>query len=136
MNYNALPYKEARSAGAQVGRLFHSNLIGSGHSLGGGLSTTAALAGNYPTINFNAAGLNPMVRYSLGLLNRNAPILEYSVPNEILSQIGNITLAPSTDGKVLLLADPPDLSASPITRHFMGSVITSLKYELQQYHCQ
>ena len=56
---DATQYLAAQQIGFELlQKLGIGNVVGSGHSLGGGLASAAAVAGGIPTHTFNAAGLN------------------------------------------------------------------------------
>jgi hypothetical protein len=88
----AAHYRQALEIGERVGR---SELAGqvsfTGHSLGGGLASAAAVASGRPADTFNAAGLHDntiargeQIRASLGIETR-ADVRAYSVDGEILT---------------------------------------------------
>lgn len=57
MGCNTIQYNQAVALARQVKERFGNKLVITGHSLGGGLASIAALATNIFTVTFNAAGL-------------------------------------------------------------------------------
>jgi RHS repeat-associated protein len=131
-------YNAAASLGLTLGVLFPGQVSGVGHSLGGGLNTVAALRGNYPAVNFNAAGVHPYTarRLKLNLNNAGSLITNYSVPGDILSRGLNRTyLAPFTDGQQVLLPSPGSAPLS-VNRHVIDNVIAAIQRALAQNGCK
>lgn len=102
-----------------------SNITVTGHSLGGGLATAAALELGVPAVVFNAAGLNPQVAAdnNLDMSQANNLIDLYHVEGEILTSaqdLGPITMplpffpyyttidGPSAPGERVSLPPPSD----------------------------
>lgn len=130
-------YQAAAALGAQLGTRFEGNISGIGHSLGGSLDTVAALSGEFSGVNFNPAGVNPLVAYRLNidLGQASQSITSYSVPGDPLSRLLNrLPLVPDTDGSQIMLADPGDISYA-INRHSMDDTITSIQNEMTAHGC-
>jgi len=90
-------YRDAAVLGNRLRTLWPNlDISFSGHSLGGGLATTAALAsGNHATV-FNAAALHPDTAAALGLNMRNANGLvdNMTVDGEIVTTIQDTSRLP------------------------------------------
>jgi type VI secretion system secreted protein VgrG len=83
----------ARQAQAQYSRP-GDNLQFTGHSLGGGLAATGAMATGQHADTFNAAGVNPMSDFYYGLDRRNAANIDnYTVDGEVLTSSQQATWA-------------------------------------------
>jgi hypothetical protein len=136
-------YTDAINLAESVDAATGSNLVITGHSLGGGLAAAAALATGDNAVTFNAAGLSSATlnRYNLDASQANSLIQNYSVRGEILSTAqstgGQFLTAiltgiatgipyslPSAVGTQISLT--PASSASPLTLHKIGSVISAL----------
>ncbi|MEE7560917.1 DUF2974 domain-containing protein, partial [Xanthomonas sp. Kuri4-2] len=107
--------KEARQA-------FGSEVVLSGHSLGGGLAAAAAMASNTPAITYNAAGVNSRTLEREGLDAAAAKayaadglIRGYHVKNELLTHLQEDSLPlkwamPNAAGHQIELPEPDPLS--------------------------
>ncbi len=104
------------------------HLTMTGHSLGGGLAATAAIATNSPAVTFNAGGLNSLTEFYYGSSSYTNHTVNYSVQGELLTGLQTIlAIAPSAFGEQYLLKPAPgDRNASPLTLHYMVSVLNAL----------
>ncbi|NUR17065.1 MAG: DUF2974 domain-containing protein [Dermatophilaceae bacterium] len=117
-----------------AGAVGRDNMALTGHSLGGGLASTASLATDVPAVTFNAAGVHPNTVLAAAALGHRDPGLEpgqvrnYHVRGEILTTLQNplgsfVDHAPFLGDSVLpnalgtqIALDPakgPDLHPSP-----------------------
>ena len=101
-----------------------------GHSLGGGLASAAALAAlaaNRPAVTFNAAGLNILSRIALLGSSYSSRTVNYSVDGEILTKLQNNTIAPEALGQLYRISpDRQDAGASALDLHGIDFVIRAL----------
>lgn len=92
LGLNTGHYERALRVGQLVARSGAANVTFTGHSLGGGLASAAALAGGHPAVTFNAAGLSGatvgQANTIRGGAGRAAPdIRAYHVRGEVLSAL-------------------------------------------------
>jgi hypothetical protein len=81
-------YNEAIAIGKQFnGDGMKGHLVVTGHSLGGGLASAAALAGGFPADTFNAAWLHTATRARLGPDGNDGAIRAYCVDYDILTAL-------------------------------------------------
>lgn len=110
-------YNRALELGKEAKAAFGDDLVITGHSLGGGLASHAAIATDTPAVTFNAAGLHDDSIEAGGVdpsAGRQAAedglIRAYRTDSDILTHIqeGNITapLAPNAAGNPITLNDP------------------------------
>jgi hypothetical protein len=121
-------YQEARSLAKMLQNKLGSSVVFTGHSLGGGLASYAALATDLPAVTFNAAGLSDHSVQLLGYADRTEAngaaevglIRAYHVDGELLTfaqdadiltkiflpPILNRTNLPSAVGKKITITDP------------------------------
>jgi RHS repeat-associated protein len=116
--------RDAQPAVAEARRLDY-RLTFTGHSLGGGLATAAALHTNQRAVTFNAAGLN---RTFTNLSNAARLITNYRVRGEILSTLQDSPaygwlLPDSSEGMTYWLKGR---SASPLDRH-TGDILPGIR---------
>jgi hypothetical protein len=101
------------------------NFISTGHSLGGGLASAAAIVTGTQAITFNAAGLNSNTVISgANLANASSLITAYYVGGEILSLAQAWTPFPNAVGTRIALA--PGSSGGTLTLHGMDQVLLSM----------
>jgi hypothetical protein len=118
---------------------YGSKLRLTGHSLGGGLATSAAAVYKIPTVTFNAAGVAwaTLSRYGGTLKNANRYVDNYRVWGEPLSTIQNSVglVMPDSTGKQYVLHGSSWL---PILNngHIMSEVLLGLRRELWKVHEQ
>lgn len=111
----AAQYDQAVALSTQAKAAFGNSLAITGHSLGGGLASIAALATDTPAVTFNAAGLNdetiqrlipgadvPALRQQAG----DGLIRRYAVSGEILTTLQQSTPLPDAFGHEIELPDP------------------------------
>ena len=113
--------REALLARDEARRLNY-RLTFTGHSLGGGLATAAALHTNRPAVTFNAAGVNS---WTTNLSNASRLITNYRVKGEVLSTLQDSPLygwllPNSSAGATYWLKGR---SASPIDRHTLDILV-------------
>jgi hypothetical protein len=106
---NSFHYARALDIGRMVAASGASNVVFTGHSLGGGLASAAALAAGRPAASFNAAGLHDATidraEAIRGAAGRGAPdIRAYHVRGEVLSalQDGGDRIAGGLLGRMIL----------------------------------
>lgn len=111
-------YDQAVMLARKAHQAFGEELVITGHSLGGGLAATAAVATDTPAVIFNAAGVHANTLERLGLDPErvraeaaNGQIRRYSVNNEILTQLQEHTVPtrwvmPDAIGHRIDLPDP------------------------------
>jgi type VI secretion system secreted protein VgrG len=107
-------YAQAMSLARQVHAVYGDNLAITGHSLGGGLASTASLATGVPADTFNAAGVhrNTYLGYGLDPGRADDLIDAYRVEGEILTTAQDWLPLPGAAGNVIgLPAVNPDGSA-------------------------
>jgi len=104
-----------------------AELCMTGHSLGGGLASAAALAANRPAVTFNSAGLNALTRITLLGSSYSSRTVNYSVDGEILTELQNNTFSPEAFGQLYRIRPAPqDAGASAISLHGMDFVLRAL----------
>jgi hypothetical protein len=132
----ASQYDAAAKLGAELAETLPGKISSTGHSLGGGLSTTAGVKGNFPAVNFNAAGLNLQTAQRLGLNLNNASSLatSHNVPGEIVSKGFNLLLIPDKSKQETLLH--PGSAPLSANRHFMENVIAAIHRALIENGCK
>ncbi len=121
-------YGEATNVAEQVSRAVGgAELTITGHSLGGGLASAAALATNRPAVTFNAAGLNDLTALSDGWLSYTSSMVNFSVQGEILSMLQSNTFAPEAFGTLYQISPAAaDAGKSPIFLYGIGAVLDAL----------
>jgi Protein of unknown function (DUF2974) len=147
-------YDKALFIGRQIARSGQANVSLTGHSLGGGLASAAAISSGRPAQTFNAAGLSAAtiqsashMRASAGVANAGA-VSAFYIKGEVLSAIqdGGDRIAGALFGGLpgALVADAPEAYGTrfaldavrpagtrwyqdnPVARHGMDWVIASL----------
>lgn len=113
-----------------------SDLVITGHSLGGGLASYAALGTDTPAVTFNAAGLSNDSLESLGYSPDQARevasdglIRRYSVQSDILTNLQENTPAPDAVGTHIELRDPESndlFDTHSIDMHGSGAVVDAI----------
>lgn len=116
---DAAQYGQAVSLAKEAKLAFGDNLVITGHSLGGGLASAAALATGSAAVTFNAAGLSDATMHRFGLDPAAAraaadagEVRRYAVDGDILTGLqehtpGLSALMPDAVGHELHLAAPP-----------------------------
>lgn len=130
---DAAQYGQAVSLAHDAKLAFGDNLVITGHSLGGGLASAAALSTGSAAVTFNAAGLNDATMRRLGLGPQQArnvaeagQVRRYAVDGEILTSMQeNVPLVrnemPDAVGhKIRLAAPPPALPANTLADWLIG----------------
>ena len=121
-------YEQAITLAGVVSRATNGNLSYTGHSLGGGEASAAAIVTNLPAITFNAAGLsrNTVARHGADLSNAENLIQAYYVQGDIVSLGQDLTpfIFPSAAGTRRPLA--PTIFTDPVHLHLMNQVTKSI----------
>jgi hypothetical protein len=95
-------YAQAVNLAHQVEAAYGNNVSFSGHSLGGGLASAAALATGRPADTFNAAGIHNDSYLYYGLDRGNAGLIDaYRVNGEILTTAQQWTPLPNAPGNAI-----------------------------------
>ncbi|MEO6420632.1 MAG: Mbeg1-like protein [Polyangiaceae bacterium] len=119
LGFNTAQYNEAAALAKKAKLAYGDNLVFTGHSLGGSLAATAALASNGPAVTFNAVGVSDNTIRGLGLdpaaaraQAANGQIRSYHVDGEIASSTANASklLTSEAIGREITLRDPHPLS--------------------------
>jgi hypothetical protein len=161
LGLNTAQYDQAVALATKAKAAFGNNLVLTGHSLGGGLASTASVITDTPAVTFNAAGVNDAT------LQRLAPegnvsamkqaandglVRRYAVQGDVLTGEQQTGLArgliPPAIGHEIQLRDPnkpawyleaPGLNlvtdtVSGVKDHLMGAVITALQNDQPWNH--
>ncbi|EYF05451.1 type VI secretion system tip protein TssI/VgrG [Chondromyces apiculatus] len=92
-------YAQAASVARQAQARYGNNLEFTGHSLGGGLAATGAMATGRRADTFNAAGINPMSYLYYGLdRSAAANVDNHTVDGEVLTTVQGVPLVPDAVG--------------------------------------
>lgn len=133
LGFETSQYSDAMALAREAAAAYGDNLAITGHSLGGGLASAAALATDKPAVTFNAAGLSDETLRSLEFTPNGAReyaadglIRRYNVENDILTgaQQG-VSPLPNALGTELRL-DNTYLIKDPIRAHLMDAVLRGL----------
>ena len=119
-------YDEATALANQVNEAVGgAALTMTGHSLGGGLASAAALKTNRPAVTFNAAGLNVLTGY--GGFSYSSSAVNYSVRGEILTTLQRQTIGWGAFGQQYQINPAQqDVGADAISLHYMEAVLRAL----------
>ena len=108
-----------------VHALHGDNLVFTGHSLGGGLASVAALATGRRAVTFNAAGVNPMTLSRLGLRDAGrhagALVRSYRSASDILSLLQAASPLPNAIGQPIWFAPAGTHGVGDLCRNVAGS---------------
>jgi RHS repeat-associated protein len=104
-------YEQAMALGIDVYQATGGDVLFTGHSLGGGLASAAAVATGGRAITFNAAGLSPFT-----VSGKHGGIRAHYIRGDILSIVQDFTLLPNAAGT--RISHPG--SGSMIDRHGIG----------------
>ncbi|UOF15232.1 hypothetical protein IEQ11_00765 [Lysobacter capsici] len=137
LGFNTSQYKQAVALAKEAEAAFGDNVVFTGHSLGGGLASTAALATGNTAVTFNAAGLSNDTLRDLGFTPHEArsqaedgQIRRYNVDGDPLTGaqqgVELINGMPDAVGYELNLAHPGGW-ANPATAHGTDTVIEAMK---------
>jgi len=121
-------YAQALAVAKQAKAAYGDNLTITGHSLGGGLATDAALATNTPAVVFNPAGVHPNTEIlsgvnplTAGARANDGLIRNYVVNGEILNTsqdaVGGPVVLPRSVGTRYNLDPAPNIAHDPISLH-------------------
>lgn len=129
-------YKQARMIGQTVRQYRSEGVSFVGHSLGGGLASTASGASGFPAQTFNAAGLSKNTLSGLDYAESSL-VHATSVVGDILSGAqSNIGFMREAYGIRRAIDPTEDVSSIPgwknVDLHFMSSVHGALKKEQQE----
>lgn len=134
LGFETAQYRDAMALAQEAAAAYGDNLAITGHSLGGGLASAAALATDNPAVTFNAAGLSDETLRSLNFSPNGAReyaadglVRRYNVQNDILTgaQQG-VSPLPDAVGTELRL-DNTYLIKDPIRAHLMPAVLRGLE---------
>ena len=115
-------YEDAMELARKAKSAFGPELVLSGHSLGGGLASAAAVVTNTPAVTYNSAGVNSFtfIREKMDpaaarAVAANGLVRSYNVENELLTHLQEGSLAtrwlmPDAIGHRIELPDPDPLS--------------------------
>lgn len=146
LGLDAAQYRQAIALAKDARLAFGDELAITGHSLGGGLAATAALAIDSPAVTFNAAGVSGGTLRDAGLDPRAAraaaeagQVRRYAVDGEILTAVQEdvplLRALPDAPGHKIELRAPPlerpnndwlDRLARPVSLHLMDAVQAAL----------
>ena len=135
LGFDTAQYRDAMALAQEAAAAYGDNLAITGHSLGGGLASAAALATDNPAVTFNAAGLSDQTLRSLNFTPNGAReyaaeglVRRYNVENDILTgaQQG-VSPLPDAVGHELRL-DNTYLIKDPIRAHLMDAVLRGLEH--------
>jgi hypothetical protein len=105
-------------------RVNGEDLTMTGHSLGGGLASAAAVATNRPAVTFNAAGLNLLTQSRA--FSYTSSTVTYSIEGEVLTSLQYATWWEAFGERRVLKPDPVDVGDNPVTLHSMEVVKRAL----------
>ncbi|MGH8080739.1 MAG: hypothetical protein ACREP7_09195 [Lysobacter sp.] len=130
IGWDSKQYDQAVQLAQDAQQAFGENMVIAGHSLGGGLAATAALATDTTAVTFNASGVHDDTLRGLGLDPgtvkndaENGQIRRYNVGGEILTaaqeDVPLLNKIPDAPGHEITLKDPhppkaPDFTWNPI----------------------
>lgn len=130
IGWDSKQYDQAVQLAQDAQQAFGENMVITGHSLGGGLAATAALATDTSAVTFNASGVHDDTLRGLGLDPgavkndaANGQIRRYNIGGEILSaaqeDVPLLNKIPDAPGHEINLDDPhppkaPDFTWNPI----------------------
>lgn len=130
---DAAQYGQAVALAHDAKLAFGDNLVITGHSLGGGLASAAALATGSAAVTFNAAGLSDATMRRLGLDPAQArsvadegQVRRYAVDGEILTSMQESVplvrreMPDAVGHKIRLAAPPPALPSSTLADWLVG----------------
>jgi pimeloyl-ACP methyl ester carboxylesterase len=119
-------YNQAAALAAQVSQAVGgANLTMTGHSLGGGLASAAALQTNRSAVTFNAGALNELWLGNGGF-SYSGSMVNYSVQGEILTTLQSFVFLQVFGEQRELKPAPVDAEDDPITLHGMEAVLHAL----------
>lgn len=108
-------YNQALEVATKLKAAVGDDLVITGHSLGGGLASYAALGTDTPAVTFNAAGLSDGSFENLGMdpaegrqIASDGLVRRYSVESDILTNLQENTPAPEAVGHHIELNDPTE----------------------------
>ncbi|PID63274.1 MAG: hypothetical protein CSB44_02255 [Gammaproteobacteria bacterium] len=151
-------YQQAHDLAIKVTEYLGSPPTYAGHSLGGGLATTAALSTSGHATVFNSASLHPDTAAQLEISRDGAEqqVVNYHVKGEVVTELQDngrvpgsflrpllpftitavdiITVANPAPGQRVEIEPVSIINPSGIKRHYMASVLDSLEYHLR-YGC-
>lgn len=130
IGWDAKQYDQAVQLARDAQQAFGENMVITGHSLGGGLAATAALATDTAAVTFNASGVHDDTLRDLGLDPatvkgdaENGQIRRYNIGGEVLTaaqeDVPLLNGIPDAPGHEINLDDPdppqaPDFTWNPI----------------------
>jgi Mbeg1-like len=133
LGFNTAQYNQAVALAQDARDAFGANLAITGHSLGGGLASAAALATGSPAVTFNAAGLSDQTLRDLGFspnqereIASDGLVRRYDTQHDILTNLQQNVLPflPRAVGSELRISDS---TLNPINAHSMSTVIQGME---------
>ena len=126
-------YRQAVSFAREYQNRFGSNVILTGHSLGGGLASYASLQTGLRATAINSAALSPNNLGGNALFNpsvkRNPNITQYYVPGEVLTNLDNVDLFDARPGNKVEIPGRYNRWLDPratIGNHLLGNLATDV----------
>jgi acetyl esterase/lipase len=121
-------YDDAKNVAKQVkSAIGNAPLFLTGHSLGGGLASAAALEAQSPAVTFNAAGLNGLTEAFSGPIFNFKSVVNYSVDGEFLSTSQKYTFLPEAYGTLYRIQPAAqDENTSALNKHGIDVVLRAL----------
>ena len=134
LGFETSQYRDAMALAQEVTSAFPGRTVITGHSLGGGLASAAALATDSAAVTFNSAGLSDETLRSLNLNPNGAReyaadglVRRYTVENDILTGLqSGVSPLPEAVGHQLQLENTY-LIQDPIRAHLMDAVLNGLQ---------
>jgi hypothetical protein len=143
LGFESKQYQQAQALALKAEKAFGSNVVFTGHSLGGGLASAAALATGNPAVTYNAAGLSDETIRALGKSPYEArqqadagQIRAYQVDGDPLTgvqdDVPGLNAIPDALGHELNLKGPkvgpglPDVTKA----HFQDVIIDGLRNQI------
>jgi RHS repeat-associated protein len=125
---NSRAYGDADSLGRAFSKGVNSNKLYTGHSLGGGEASLAALTSGERAITFNSAGLSSatLSRYKVSGASGANSIQAYYLRGEILSTLQDHSPLPRAVGTRSPINPVSSTPWSPVARHGIDSVLDAM----------
>jgi len=126
-------YRQAEVVAQDAREAFGNNLAITGHSLGGGLASAAALATGTPAVTFNPAGLSDQTLRDLGFspnqeraIASDGLIRRYDTQHDILTNLQQnvVPFLPHAVGTEIRVGDS---TLNPVNAHLMPTVIQGME---------
>jgi hypothetical protein len=113
-------YSQAAKVAFDLSSALGNNVVFTGHSLGGGLASVAALRTGLPAVTFNAAGVSSRTLSRLGISSRNEMklITSYRSASDLLSMSQALTPLPNALGHAVWVAPAGFHGSAPLCLRF------------------